>query len=430
MELTNKKDFMPEAQQESDIFDILDEIEPESMHGQPKVVWDRAQGCYVFDPEGRRYIDFTSAVLVANAGHSHPRIINAIQDVLTKGLLTSYIFANEQRVRLIKRLLSTLPDNYEQAMLFCTGAEAVEAAIKLARNFSVSRSSGKKNIVVSFKGGFHGRTLGAQLAGGIDALKTWIGEGSHRNVNVPFPGVGEDFDEFLESLQRDEIEPEDISCVIMETYQGGTVNFAPQPYVKRLRTWCNEHQIKLIFDEIQSGFGRTGKLWGFEHYEVQPDLIVCGKGISSSLPISAVIGNREIMDQFSPGSFSTTHSGNPLCAAAAAENISIILEEKLVENASKRGEELKRRLDKILTAHPDMIKSFNGRGLVYGVHFRSSEIATRVVDACVERGLMLFYPVGQEQSTVKLNPPLPISSELVSKAMDIFESSLESIIPS
>lgn len=417
------------------LFKRLSEIEPRAMHGQPQVLWHRAQDCFVFDEFGNKFIDFSSGVLIANCGHNHPKVNQAIRDVLDQGLLTSYIFLNRHRIKLIEKILQHVPEGMEQVLLLCSGSEAIEASLKLAKNYSKIKYGEKKNLVLSFIGSFHGRTLGAQVAGGIPQLKSWIEESYKKYIQLPFPDCEDiktcDFSHFQSLLQQQNITSEDISCVLFETYQGGVVKFAPVSFMKELRAWCTKNNVILILDEVQAGFGRTGKWWGFEHYDIIPDLIACGKGISSSLPVSAVIGKKELMDQFPSGAMSTTHSGNPVCCAAAVANIEVLESEQLVKNSEIMGQYLHMKMDAIKRDFPHIIGACYGKGLVCGVHIINKEnglpdsfTAKRIVDLCVSKGLMLFNPVGPCSATIKLNPPLTISRKILELGLEIFKSSL------
>lgn len=412
-----------------DIFLKLDEMEPSSMHGQPKIIWHRAQDCHVYDEFGNEFIDFTSGVLIANCGHNHPKVNAAIRAVLDQGLLTSYIFVNKHRVKLLENILRHVPAGMDQVLLFCSGSEAIEASIKLAKNYAKKNHSSAKKYILSFNGSFHGRTLGAQLAGGIPALKDWIEERDTNFLQVPYPDADIpdtcDFEKFTESIQDQGVSPNEISCLVFETYQGGVVKFAPTDFMKKLRQWCDDNAISFIADEVQAGFGRTGKWWGFEHYGITPDIIASGKGISSSLPVSAVIGRRDIMNQFSPGAMSTTHSGNPLCSAAAAANIEVMEEENLVQNAADMGNILQAEMQALANLYPSVIKSVYGKGLVCGIHFLHAADALKAVNLCVEDGLMLFNPVGSSGATVKFNPPLTIDEALLVKGISIFAKVLK-----
>ena len=195
------------------------------------------------------------------------------------------------------------------------------------------------------------------------------------------------------------IQPDNVACVMTETYQGGGASFAPVEYIKKLRKWCNDHGALLAFDEVQAGFGRTGTFWGFEHYGVVPDLFCCGKAITSSMPLSAVIGRSEVMDIFAPATMTSTHTGNPICCAAALANIDIIEDEGLVEKARETGEVLHNSLQEIGEKYRDVVGAIHGKGLVAGVHMVKTgteepdgDLAFAIVEECIRRGLLMFSP--------------------------------------
>src|SRR5439155_831301 len=222
-----------------------------------------------------------------------------------------------------------------------------------------------------FERGFHGRTLGAQQAGGLVGQKAWIVNEDPAIIIAPFPDgywqSDTSFDTFLKAIADRGLKPEHVTGVMMETYQGVGPDFAPVDYVKKLADWCRTNEVVLVFDEVQAGFGRTGKFWAFEHYGVVPDLICCGKGISSSLPLSAVIGRAAIMDQFPPGSMTSTHTGNPVCCAAALASVQKIVRENLAANAARLELPLLDGLKKIQQKHPDVVGHVSARGLVGGL---------------------------------------------------------------
>ena len=271
----------------------LRKFEPISMRGQPPIVWDKAEDIFVFDKHGNRWLDWSSGVLVTNAGHGVPEVRQAIIDQVNSGLLHNYVFPSEERGALAELLASVAPDGLDKVFLLTTGSEATECAIKLARTHGIKAGGKAKIGIVGYTRGFHGRTLGSQQAGGMAGQKAWIVNEDPAILNAPFPDgywtEDTSFDTFLNTLAERGMGPENIAGVMMETYQGVGPDFAPVEYVQKLAAWCKEHNVVLIFDEVQAGFGRTGKFWAFEHYGVTPDLICCGKGISSSLPLSAVL---------------------------------------------------------------------------------------------------------------------------------------------
>ncbi|HSW45250.1 MAG TPA: aspartate aminotransferase family protein [Phycisphaerae bacterium] len=397
--------------------------EPCSMGGQPPIVWDRAEGFNVFDAYGNQWLDFSSGVLVTNAGHGRKEMIEAIVRQARHGLIHNYCFPGELRIKLARRLCELAPEPLKKAFLISTGSEATECAVKLMRTHGRQLKPGK-DIIVSFTNAFHGRTLGAQMIGGIPALKDWIGHQDPAMVQVPFPDgfrcEDTSFDFFLESLSGLSVEPADVAGVITETYQGGGASFAPPEYVRKLRAWCDQWDVLLTFDEVQAAFGRCGRMWGFEHYGVLPDLMCLGKGISSSLPVSAVVGRPDVMDLYPPGSMTSTHTGNPICCAAALANIDIIINEGLVENADRMGEVLHEQLWQQFKPFDSRIGAIHGKGLVAGVQLvkdealtPDKELAHNVVWNAVGRGLMLFAPVGFGGATIKICPPLCITEDAV-----------------
>lgn len=413
------------------VFERLLASEPRSMCGQPPILWDRGEGAVVHDRFGNRWIDWSSCVLVANAGHSHPRIVERIRRLLDRGRLATYVFAHEERAELVERLVRLAPPGLDRVFLLTTGSEAVECAIKLMRTHGL-RQDPLKKVIVSFRGGFHGRTLGAQLAGGIPSLKDWIGGDDPTFVQVPFPDAylekDVSFDVFETTLDRMGVAPESVAGVLSETYIGIGPDFFPAEYARRLRAWCDRHGSLLTFDEVQAGFGRTGRLFAFEHYGVTPDLIACGKGISSSLPLAAVIGRGEVMDQYAPGSMTSTHSGSPLAVAAGIGSIEAILEDRLVERAAALGPRLEAGLLGIAKRYHAHVGCIRARGLVGGVRIvrpgtldPDPELAARIVERCFQKGLLLFAPVGLGGGCVKIAPPLCIPEGALEEGIGVLD---------
>ncbi len=421
------------------ILEKLRRFEPRSMSGQPLVVWDRARDCQVYDRWGNCWLDWSSGVLVTNAGHNHPKIAKAMIDQINHGLVHNYCFPSEVRANLSEKLVEVSPHALDKVFLLTTGSEATECALKLARTWGENIGDRKKIGIVTFHNSFHGRTMGSQMAGGIASLKTWIVNLDKDMVQVPFPcgfrGPDTSFEGFLNALKEQNVTPDMIAGVMTETYQGGNASFAPPEYMQKLRHWCDEHQVVLICDEVQSGFGRTGKYWGFEHYGIVPDLICCGKGISSGMPLSAVIGRNDIMDLYAPGSMTSTHTGNPVCAAAALANLEVIEEEGLVDNSFKMGEILQPQLRRIGQMYPNHIGAVHGLGLVAALHMVKPGgidpdplLASQIVLRCVEKGLMMFAPVGYAGASVKVSPPLTITEEPLRESIVVLEETCKEII--
>ncbi len=416
----------------------LYEFEPRAMRGQPPVVWQRAEGFQVSDAWGNQWIDWTSGVLIANAGHGRKEIAKAITDQVQAQLLMSFSFANQPRAQLVERLVSILPEPLKKVFLFSVGSEAVECAIKLCRTWGVKTGGRNKHVIVSFDKAFHGRTLGAQQAGGIPELKEWIVNLDPGFVQVPFPDGFRtrdvSFEGFERALREHGVESQNVAGVMLETYQGGSAAFAPVPYMRALRQWCDGHKALLVCDEIQAGFGRTGTLWGFEQYGIVPDLAVFGKGISGSLPLSAVAGRPDVLDLYAPLSMTSSHAGNPVCCAAALASVDLVVNEGLAERARAGGALLHRRLNAMASRFPQ-IGCVAGKGLVAGVACvkpGSTEpddgLAFEVVRGAMERGVLMFAPVGFGMATVKISPPLVIPDEAIEESVDVLEEAFAAAV--
>ncbi len=422
------------------IFERINKVEPRSMKGQPPIIWDKAEGFIVSDRWGNRWIDWSSGVLVTNAGHGRKEIKDALFKIIDGNLLATYVFMHEQRLELTEALnkVSPDPENFK-VFLLSTGSEATENCIKLSKTYGLEKYGPHKKYFITFTNAFHGRTMGAQLAGGIEGLKTWIGERDKTFLNVPFPdgyrNENISFDLFLETIGEKNIKPEEIAGVMSESYQGGGVDFLPFQYAKELEKFCREYDIVLCMDEVQAGFGRSGKYWSFNHYDIKPDLIAAGKGISSSLPISAVIGRKDIMELYTPGSMTSTHSASPLPVAAALANLKIIEEENLVENAAKMGKIMIPELERIQEKYNNNLGRFNGKGLVAafqcvkpGTKNPDPHIALEINVAAMRKGLLMFAPVGLEGATIKIAPPLIINEEVIRESLQVFEECIEEIL--
>ena len=427
------------------VLERLRAAEPRAMAGQPPIVWDRADGFQVSDRWGNTWIDWSSGVLIANAGHGRQEIRDAVTGAVSRPLLSAYVFPHERRAQLATRLqaLAPDPDNYT-VFVVTTGSEANEAAIKLAKTYGLRRHGPARRVIVSFRNAFHGRTMGAQLAGGMAAQHEWLGGEGATFLRVPFPdgfrNPDTSFDGFLAAVAQSGVEPAEIAGIITESYQGVGPDFLPAAYARALCDFAAEHDIVTIFDEVQSGFGRTGRMFCFEHYGVTPDLITCGKGITSSLPLAAVIGRRDIMDLYPPGSMTSTHSGNPVGVAAALANLDLIEREHLVERAETLGRILMEVLGGIVTPHSPALACLTGRGLVAGIRVmrpgpepagaREPDAATAadIVQACYQRGLLMFAPVGVAGECVKIAPPLVITEEALRESLAVFREACAEVL--
>ncbi len=414
----------------------LQTYEARSMRGQAPVIWDRAEGFNVYDAYGNKWLDFSSGVLITNAGHGNKKIINAIVEQASKPLLTTYCFPNESRIKLVQKLVSLAPEGLNRVFLLSTGSEGCECALKLMRTYGRKIGGDNKSVIVSFESAFHGRTLGAQQMGTIGNGKAWIKNLDPEVVHVPFPdgfrneNVG--FGLFEKTLAELGINPDNVAGVISETYQGAGPNFMPKEYAQALRRWCDKHKALLCYDDVQAGFGRCGKMWGFELYEVVPDFFCMGKGFSSSLPISGVIGRSEVMDIYGPNEMTSTHSANPICCAAALANIEVLEKEKLVENAAQLGSVLKEELQSIKAESSDVIGFTPAEGLVGGLLVvkrgtkePNYELAWDIINLCFHKGLLMFAPVGVGGGCVKIAPPLCITEEALIEGCEVIREAVK-----
>lgn len=422
------------------IFESLAGSEPVSMMGQPPVIWDRAEGVQVFDAWGNKWLDWSSCVLISNAGHGREEIKQALLDSIGQGLLATYVFVHEKRAALTEALQKISPDpSTYQVFLLSTGSEATENCIKLARTYAMEKYGKERKFFVSFENAFHGRTLAAQLAGGMDKLKNWIAGEGDNFIQVPFPdgykNENTSFDLFLQTLEEKGIRPDQIAGVMSESYQGVGPDFLPKEYAKKLEAFCKENDIVLIMDEVQAGFGRTGKMFCYELYDIKPDLIACGKGISSSLPLSAVIGRKDIMGLYAPGSMTSTHSASPLPVVAALKSLELIQDEKLVGNSARLGEILKPELERIQRKYPDVLGCVQSRGLVAGIQCvlpgtktPNPELAVKINERCFQKGLLMFAPVGIGGECIKIAPPLNITEDQLRDGIAVLEEACGEIL--
>ena len=419
--------------------ETLRSIEPISMRGQAPVVWDRAEGVQVYDAHGNMWLDFSCGVLVTNAGHGTKAIRDAIRDQVDSGLIHNYCFPSEERAELVTLLQEIAPEGLDKVFLLTTGSEATECAIKLARTHGIAKGGNKKIGIVGADRAFHGRTLASQMTGGIPGQKDWIVNLDPAIVQVPWPDgywtEDTSFDLFLTTLKERGMSSENIAGVMFETFQGVGPDFAPVEYIQKLREWCDANDVVLIFDEVQAGFGRTGKLWAFEHYGVTPDLICIGKGVTSSLPLSGVIGKTEIVDAYPPGSMTSTHTGNPLSCRAAIASIRSLIDEDLIGNAARLEITLLNAMEGIAQKHPDVVGRTSAKGLVGGLQIvkpgtqePSHDLAFDIIERCFHKGLLLFAPVGAWGQTVKLAPPLCITKGALEEGLQVLAECVDEAV--
>lgn len=401
-------------------------------------VMERGKGTEVWDVDGNRYLDFAAGIAVCATGHSHPRIVKAIQEQAEKFIHISSDFYHEKWVQLGETLDHIAPFT-EDALCFManSGAEAVEAAIKLARYHT-----GRPRFI-GFHGGFHGRTMGALAFTSSKAIQ-------RRGFFFPMPGVthvpfpnpyrprlqfdpthgdyGDAVIDYIENvIFTYECPPEEVAAFLVEPIQGeGGYVIPPAHFFPRLRQLCDKYGILLIADEVQSGMGRTGKMFAIQHWEVEPDIVCLAKGIASGMPLGAMVARKSVMD-WPPGAHGNTYGGNPLSCAAAIETIHL-LQEALITNAHEVGEFALDALHEIATRHPH-IGEVRGKGLMIGVEFvkdkgtkaRGPEIRNALIHHAFEHGMLLL---GCGRNTVRLTPPLLVTQAEMQEGLEIFEHAL------
>ena len=362
---------------------------------------EKAEGSYIYGKNGKAYLDFVAGVSANTLGHSHPKIVNAIKEQAEKYLHVMVYgeYAQEKPVELCQLLAEATPEPLEVTYLVNSGAEAIDGALKLAKRFT-----GREEII-SMKDAYHGNTQGALSVAGNEYHK--------REFRPLLPMVN--FIEFNNENEFPKI-TEKTACVIAETIQGAAGFLMPdENYFKNLKKRCEEVGALLILDEIQPGFGRTGKLFAFEHYGIVPDILVMGKGMGGGVPVGAFMSSREIMDSLSHSpklGHITTFGGNPLIAASSLTTLKEVLESGVM-NEMERKENLFRQL----LIHPK-IKNINGKGLMLAVNLGTPEYTLDVAKRCMEKGLIVFWQLYRNEY-MRISPPLTLSDEEIEKGCKI-----------
>lgn len=418
----------------------LCKIESRSMHGQLPIVWNKAENFSVYDLAGNKWIDFTSTIFVANVGHSNQHVTNAIKKTLTDPLYSCYSYANNLRINYIKKLLNFAGKPFEKAFLLSAGTEATEAALKLMRMYGQKKKKRKLGIIC-IENNWHGRTLGAQLMSSNISQSAWIGfkdENIHY-LPFPYPWVCEHKDS-LKVLNEGLIElsskgldlNKDVCGFMLETFQGWGAVFYPKDFVKEIENICRKNDILLTFDEMQGGFGRTGQRFGYNHYDVKPDLLCVGKGMGGGVPLSGVIGKADIMDLPEVGNMSSTHSANPLVCAAGNAVLEELESKDLIKKSKYLGKIFKKELEKIKLLFPQNISWILGEGMIMAILFKKvktgnpdSETASKVSEKCMQKGLLVVH-TGRE--SIKFGPPLTITEEALLEGIETLKESISEVI--
>ena len=382
-------------------------MEPLSVRNTISLDWAKANDFIVYDGVGNKWIDMTSGIFVTNAGHGNPKIKEAICRELENGLLFSYNYPTEIKLRFLKKLLSISPGYFNRVALLMTGSEAVDLAYKLVKIWGRKK---ERKYIITFKGSYHGRGLSNDLICGSPEKAGWSGVIDPDIVFIDFPYEDCEFNPSLLPPANE------ISAFFLETFQGWGAWFYPQKFISSLYKFAKKAGALVCFDEMQAGFYRTGPLYGYMAYgtEIKPDIICLGKGISSSLPIAAVLTRNEIIDLDPKADMHGTHSGNPICCAAALANLEFLSSEDFQRKLKKRINVFEQEAKK-LSQHQSVIR-VNVRGMIAGIIFENEKIATSIVKKCVEKGLLA---VCTNRNSIKLAPPLTIEEEAIEEGFEI-----------
>jgi len=403
-----------------------------------EILAERAEGAYLYAADGRRYLDFTTGIGVTNTGHCHPRVVAAAREQVGKLIHGQVnIVYHQPMLDLVDELLTVVPERLESFFFSNSGAEAIEASVKLAR-----QATGRPNVIV-FQGGFHGRTVGTMSLTTSNTIYRVGYQPLMAGVFVaPFPyayrygWTPEETTAFclreLRHLLATQTAPRETAAVLVEPVLGEGGYVPPPPgFLKGVGQICDQHDLLFIADEVQSGFGRTGRWFGHQHYDVSPDILVMAKGLASGFPLSGIAARPQLMDAWISGSHGGTYGGNAVSCAAAAATVRVIREGGLVENSARMGEYLMSRLRTVQARHP-AIGDVRGLGLMVAAEFTAADgqpdagTAKAVRLACLEEGLMLLT-CGPYGNVIRWIPPLIVNQAQLDEALGIFESALAKV---
>ncbi|MFB3891422.1 MAG: aspartate aminotransferase family protein [Phycisphaerae bacterium] len=435
--LANVKTALPGPKSKK-LIERWHKVEADTTGFQAPVVWDSAKGVVVTDVDGNTYIDWTSGVLVTNIGHSHPKLIAAVRKALTK-LVNNYECPTEARVLAAEALVAHLPPHLDKCFFLTTGSEAVESAVRVMK-----RKTGKFEII-GFHGGFHGRTYAAAGVGGLGGPKKGYGPTMPGVIRAPFPypyrspvgGGDAGLIDFCMTMLDDAVRANStgsLAGLIVEPYMGAAgFIFPPDGYLKTLEKWARDKGILFTLDEVQSSYGRTGKLWAMEWESLTPDLVAIGKGIGNGIPTSAIAARGDVISCLGKGEMSSTVGGNPISSAAVTAIFEIMDKEKLADNALKMGKVMMKRLREIQDKSR-FLGDVRGRGLVMGMEMvkdkktkePAPDLTKQLIVRCAENGL-LIGSVGIFGNVIRVAPPLCITEAEAHESLDIMEKSLLSL---
>jgi 4-aminobutyrate aminotransferase / (S)-3-amino-2-methylpropionate transaminase / 5-aminovalerate transaminase len=418
---------------EAELADLRARYIPRGITTAHPIAAARAEGSELWDVSGKRYIDFAGGIGVMNVGHAHPRVMLAVEEQLKNVTHTSFqVVQYESYLRLAARLCEVSPiEGDTKAIFFSTGAEAIENAVKIAR------AATHRPAVISFRGGFHGRTLLAlSLTGSVQPYKQDFGPYATEIYQTPFPyayrgWTTEAAMADLENLLESEVSPKRVAAIVIEPVlgEGGFVP-APLDFMRKLRELCDRHGMLLIADEIQTGFGRTGKLFAVEHSGVRPDLMTVAKSLAAGFPLSGVVGRAEVMDAPDPGGLGGTYGGNPVACAAAVAVMDVMRDEKLPERAARIGSVIEERMQSWAADH-EIVGDVRVAGAMAGMELvrdrgtkePADKETAKVLAAAREKGLIILR-CGVHHNVIRTLMPLTIPDDQLEEGLDILGASL------
>ncbi|GGK28368.1 aspartate aminotransferase family protein [Caldalkalibacillus thermarum] len=417
---------------------MSDRLAPSMAKDHPNLPVVKEEGCYYYGLDGKRYLDFTSGIATTNVGHRHPKVVEAIKkgaDQLLHG--PSGVIMYESILRLADELTAILPGELDCFFFANSGTEAIEGALKLAKHVT------QRPYIVSFIGGFHGRSMGSLSVSTSKSKYRKYQQPSGLTYQIPYynpkacpAGVDpvsfsvEKLEQDFETLFKHQVTPEEVAAVIVEPVLGeGGYVVPPKAWLQKVREICHRHDILLIFDEVQTGFGRTGDWFAAHTFEVTPDIMAIAKGIASGLPLSATVASKALMKQWPLGSHGTTFGGNPLACSAALAVIEIIKEENLLENARQMGTYAVQQLQALQKKHP-VIGDVRAVGLMIGIEIihphtgnPDSDGLFTILDLALQKGV-LFYFCGNNSEVIRMIPPLTVTKEVIDTGLRALDEAI------
>jgi acetylornithine/N-succinyldiaminopimelate aminotransferase len=375
------------------LMNIADKVMAKTYKRFPIVI-TKGKGCSLWDAEGKKYIDFVSGIAVCNLGHAHPRISEALSKQADILLHVSNLYYTEPQIELASLLTE---NSFADRVFFCnSGAEANEAAIKLARKYFKDKGESERYRIITMEKSFHGRTMATLSATGQDKIRKGFEPILEGFDYIPF----NDIDAMRKSINSS------TCAVLLEPIQGeGGVRCPDPDYLKAVRRLCDEKRVLLIFDEIQTGMGRTGKFFAYEHFGIEPDIITLAKALANGLPIGAMLASEEVAQAFGPGAHASTFGGTPIITAASIQVVKVLLEEKLFHHCAKIGAYFKERLQDFKAKHESIV-DVRGMGLLLGMKLKVE--GDTIVNSCMEKGFLINCIQG---NILRFIPPLIIEKE-------------------